>query len=1022
MTESVLKSIMRLYAIIGNIKRNYGSELVESDYTHAREITEAFLGQLVNPEQSQKYLQMFDFHYHNLERRGIKQNLKRISLFSVKTLLICEQINNHLSLTQKVFVLLQLFDILKKDNEDTSEAATNYINTVSGSFGVLPEESEALKSFVFSSFQQDAHNNSFLVITGEKYTSEFQHHLYRENMSGCILVFYLPSIQTYFFRHEGSDDWLYINGRSVIFNRIYILEKGTTIRCPKIQTIYYSDIVGNFLHAKSQNEIQLVGLNIEFNFKNSDNGIKKFNFEGKNGDLIGIMGGSGVGKSTFLSVMNGTLKPTSGRVLINGIDIYENNDEINGIIGYIPQDDFLVEELTVFDNLYFNARFSFDNYSETEIIETVDKLLKDLSLYDIRNLKVGSSLNKYISGGQRKRLNIALELLREPYLLFVDEPTSGLSSNDSEKVMELLKQQTYNGRLVIVNIHQPSSDIFKLFDKLLVMDKGGRPIYYGNAIESLSYFKTATQLVNSNESECIWCGNLNPEQVLHIIETIEVDEKGNLTGNRMVSPEDWYQLYLNSTDSSHNIQAISKPLPVSGFRLPNKFTQFVLYFLRNIKCKLTDRQYMLVNMLEAPVLAFILSFFTRYAGGPNGTYIFSENINIPVFIFMSIVVSLFLGMMGSAEEIISDAKLLKREGFLNLSRYSYLNSKVVFLFGLSAIQMFVYVIICHYILSIHGMLFTTWLMLFSVSCFANIMGLILSSGMRSVVAIYILIPLLLIPQLLLSGIIVHFDKLQSLLKSDTSVPIIGDVMASRWAYEAISVEQFKNNAYEVNFYEVEMDESNATYCTNYWIPELLNRAGACELYIDDNSKHDYLRSQLQLIGNEVKTLANFLSISGFDKIDSLKLGLFNTSLSKELTNYLKHCRTISSKLLSRAQDDKDIAIQKLQIKLGSHEKMLTFKEENYNNSLADQVLNKNEQDKIIESNGRLVRKFEPVFSFPESKVGRGHFYAPVKFLGNYSISTYWFNLMVLWLMSLCLYVLLFTNMLGRIVNYLQPKK
>ena len=1022
MTESVLKSIMRLYAIIGNIKRNYGSELDENDYSHAREITEAFLGQLVNPEQSQKYLQMFDFHYHNLERRGIKQNLKRISLFSVKTLLICEQINSHLNLTQKVFVLLQLFDILKKDNDEISEAATNFINTVSGSFGVLPEESDALRSFVFSSYEQEAHNNAFLVITGEKYTSEFQHHLYRENMSGCVLVFYLPRIQTYFFRHEGSDDWLYINGRSVLFNRIYLLEKGTTIRCPKIQTIYYSDIVGNFLHAKSQNEIQLVGLNIEFNFKNSDNGIKKFNFEGKNGDLIGIMGGSGVGKSTFLSVMNGTLKPTSGEVLINGIDIYENNDKINGIIGYIPQDDFLVEELTVFDNLYFNARFSYDNYSEEKIIETVDKLLKDLSLYDIRNLKVGSSLNKFISGGQRKRLNIALELLREPYILFVDEPTSGLSSNDSEKVMDLLKQQTYNGRLVIVNIHQPSSDIFKLFDKLLVMDKGGRTIYFGNAIESLSYFKTATQLVNSNESECIWCGNLNPEQVLQIIETIEVDEKGNLTGNRMVSPEEWYQLYLNSTDANQNVQPTVKPLPVTGFRLPNKITQFALYLLRNIKCKLTDRQYLLVNILEAPVLAFILSFFTKYSGGTNGTYLFSENVNIPVFIFMSIVVSLFLGMMGSAEEIISDAKLLKREGFLNLSRVSYLNSKVIYLFGLSAIQMIVYVIICHYILGINGMLFSSWLMLFSVSCFANIMGLILSAGMRSVVAIYILIPLLLIPQLLLSGIIVHFDKLQTWLKSDISVPAIGDVMASRWAYEAISVEQFKNNAYEIHFYDIEMDESNATYCTNYWIPELLNRTGACELYIDDSSKKTYLNNQLNLLGKEVITLANFLSVSNFDKVDSLKPGLYNLSISKELTNYLKHCRTISSKLLGRAQDSKDVVIRKMEKKYGSHENLVALKEKNYNNRLAEEVLNKNEQDKILESNGKLVRKYESVFSYPESRTGRGHFYAPVKILGSYEIDTYWFNLGVLWLMSLCLYLLLLTNVLGRIVNYLQPKK
>ena len=103
------------------------------------------------------------------------------------------------------------------------------------------------------------------------------------------------------------------------------------------------------------------------------------------------------------------------------------------------------------------------------------RVLMDIDLIGIKNLAVGDPINKYISGGQRKRLNIALELIREPSVLFADEPTSGLSSMDSEMVMLLLKEQTLKGRLVIVNIHQPSSDIYKLFDKLLIMDKGGYP-------------------------------------------------------------------------------------------------------------------------------------------------------------------------------------------------------------------------------------------------------------------------------------------------------------------------------------------------------------------------------------------------------------------------------------------------------------------------------------------------------------------------------------------------------------------
>ena len=204
------------------------------------------------------------------------------------------------------------------------------------------------------------------------------------------------------------------------------------------------------------------------------------------GQLIGILGGSGVGKSTLLNVLNGNYIPSSGKILINGFNLHIDKEKLQGIIGFVPQDDLLIEELSVFQNLYYNAKLCMANMPETELKRTVDKLLEDLDLYEIRNLTVGSPLNKFISGGQRKRLNIALELIREPMVLFVDEPTSGLSSMDSEMVMDLLKEQALKGKLVIVNIHQPSSEIYKMFDKLLILDRGGYMIYYGNPIDRKS--------------------------------------------------------------------------------------------------------------------------------------------------------------------------------------------------------------------------------------------------------------------------------------------------------------------------------------------------------------------------------------------------------------------------------------------------------------------------------------------------------------------------------------------------------
>jgi ABC-type multidrug transport system ATPase subunit len=1005
---------MRLFALIGNLRNSADNELDESDYQHTREVTEAYLGQLVNPEQTAKYIQIFDFHYRNLQRRKIVKTIKKVALFSVKTLLICEQINSRLSLQQKVFVFMQLFDILKNENKKIIDEAKDFISTIADSFGISAEEYNEIVFFVFNSGEEKKLNDHYMVISGVKNTNEFRHHLFRENMSGSLVVFYLESIQTYFFLHEDIDDWLYLNGKSVTFRRIYLLEKGAAIRCPKIQTIHYSDIVSNFQHIDVKNEVHLTALNLEYSFKNSDNGIKKFNFQGKSGQLIGIMGGSGVGKSTLLSILNGSIKPDSGRVLINGIDIYENKDKIKGVIGFIPQDDFLIEELTVYENLFFNAKFCFDGLSDLEIDSIVDKLLKDLDLYEIKELKVGTPLNKFISGGQRKRLNIALELLREPYILFVDEPTSGLSSTDSEKVIELLKQQTYKGKLVIINIHQPSSNIFKMIDSLLVLDKGGRPVYYGNAIDSLSYFKTATQSVNAEESECIWCGNLNPEQILEIIETNQINEKGFDTGKRLVSPEEWYQTYLNAIDANININPVSKPIPKTGFNLPGKIKQFGLFLYRNIKCKIADKQYLFINTLEAPALALILGSITKYRAGSE--YIFSENVNIPAFLFMSIVVALFLGMMGSAEEIIRDAKLLKREAFLNLSRASYINSKIIYLFFVSAVQMILYILISNYILEIKGMTLSYFLILFSTACFAGILGLNLSAGMRSVVAIYISIPLLLIPQLLLSGTMVKFDKLSTFIKSDVHVPFIGDIMASRWAYEAISVEQFANNYYESKFYNLEKAESDATYNTNYRIPELINRLSACEQYLGDPIKYNDLKKELDLIRPELKNIAEDLQISPFKDPYLLQAEYADTIVIQNALQYLRQIRSISSKMLNRAIDNKDAELAKLELKLGGHNNLVALKEKYHNYSLADQVLNKNETEKIIEVNNRLYRKYEPVFNIPVSKHGRADFYAPYKRIGNFLFETFWFNLAAIWFMTLCLYLTLQYNLLEKTIN------
>lgn len=289
--------------------------------------------------------------------------------------------------------------------------------------------------------------------------------------------------------------------------------------------------------------------------------------------------------------------------------------------------------MTVYENLLYTAKFCFANLSEKELREKVDNTLKDLGLSSIQHLKVGSPLNKTISGGQRKRLNIALELIREPSILLLDEPTSGLSSTDSEKVVYLLKEQTYKGKLVIVNIHQPSSDIYKLFNRLWILDTGGYPIFDGNPIDAPTEFKQAADYTDAFSSVCPTCGNINPELVLNIIDERILDSNGQLTTRRKKSPEDWHAIYRSKVGELDDIKEIA--LPESNQKKPSALKQFFIYLKRNVKAKLADRQFLAIALLEAPVLALIVARLSRYEGEDG--YTLFENINMISFLLWQLL-------------------------------------------------------------------------------------------------------------------------------------------------------------------------------------------------------------------------------------------------------------------------------------------------------------------------------------------------------------------------------------------------
>ena len=1051
MSERILKALMQLFALIAK---------VDGVNDNGRSVVENFLKQQLNAELVNQYLDLFEEYlekHHKISKRKEGKERKRTSVNSVKVLRICTQINEELQQKQKIVVLIRLLEFTFSGNYSDQEI--EFVTTVAETFNISGDEFRESMAFVVSNDDKIPDNENFLIIHKEDVASyKKAKEINTPLLEGAVKILRLEESGNYIAKYCGEEA-IYINGQVIENNRVYFLAHGSSIRSKKLNPIYFSDISSKYRTQEETQRIDFIVNKLEYKFPAGNTGLHELNLADNSGNLIGIMGASGAGKSTLLSLLNGTLTPTSGSVKINNIDIHHQKEDLEGVIGHISQDDLLIEDLTVFENLFYNTKLCYDGLSEKTIVKKAIEMLKSLGLHEIKDLKVGSPLNKKISGGQRKRLNIALELIREPQVLFVDEPTSGLSSRDSENIMDLLKELALKGKLVFVVIHQPSSDIFKMFDNLMILDTGGFPIYYGNPVESVIYFKKAINHVSANESECHHCGNVNPEQIFNIIETKVVDEYGNITEERRIPPKTWNEVYREKIDNK-DLKVKSVEMPKGNYKIPKKINQFKVFFIRDILSKIANTQYMLINFLEGPFLAFILSYLVKFystESGPDARYLFRYNENITAYLFMSVVVALFMGLTVSAEEIISDRKILKRETFLNLSRFSYLSSKTAIMIIISAIQTISYILIGNLILGIEGMFLDYWLVLFSCSLFANMLGLNISSAFNSVVTIYILIPILLIPQLLLSGVIVKFDKLNPTLSSQTVVPIAGEMMASRWAFEALAVNQFKENAFERDYYHYDKAMSIANYKKNFWVSSMKTNLTMAIKYRQPLKEKDEERAakrkidfqeKINLVINEIENEVTYLSNlhKQFKQVKSeeIKTALeknlnanqrssvlkivaqsqqklkntesFNSLTAKEINNTLQIIKDFYIKMYNVFARLKNKKIAYIRSQENGKKNFIDKRDTYQNENLTDLVKNKNEMNKIIEFDGQLVQKSDPIYR--DAKGFRAHFFAPSKQFLGYSLDTFWMNVFVILGMAFTLFVLLYFNVLKRTLDWI----
>ncbi len=572
-------------------------------------------------------------------------------------------------------------------------------------------------------------------------------------------------------------------------------------------------------------------------FGSGDIGLEGISFNVVRGELVCVMGASGSGKSTLLKVLAGQLEPTSGQVLLNNQPLYPNLDQLKRYISYIPQEDAFDEHLTIGENLQFAAAIRSPHLSRRDRTRRLEGKLVELGLSERRDAVVGTAVRKMLSGGERKRLNIGLDMIGSADIYLFDEPTSGLSSKDSEHVLEIIRSMAHN-KIIIVTIHQPSSKLFQMFHKAILLDKGGRMVFFGTPTEMLRYFAEAEHQhqFGADLGACPSCGTTRPEFIFDVLETplrdlsgdiiYEENNRGQLVPSRRYAPEFWRDKY----EAFRLIQDVKQvslrkepvaPLPSVPvqkkkrvpFRWHDEWTQLRTLLKRAFISKLRNRGNLVITIGVAPVLAFLIASLLRYSD--SGTYDFASAYHIPTFLFLTLIVAMFLGLTNSADDIIRDRVVLQRERNLNVRLPYYVFAKTVSLGVFALVQCILFVLIGNYILEIRGMFWIYLGIVFMTAMGGVALGLVISSLVSDPKTAANIVPLVLIPQIIMGGALIKYEDMNRNLAlvytftrwfsehpnkeqnkkmdSKLQVPFICEFIGMRWSYEEMIVAQAKLN-------------------------------------------------------------------------------------------------------------------------------------------------------------------------------------------------------------------------------------
>jgi ABC-type multidrug transport system ATPase subunit len=494
------------------------------------------------------------------------------------------------------------------------------------------------------------------------------------------------------------------------------------------------------------------------------------------GELVAIMGPSGAGKTTLLRTLNGYTPPAAGEVLYNGKDLYAHYRQLSGRLGYVPQDDILHYELTVRQVLAYGARLRLPSTCRAAVLnERLAEVARQLGLKGTEDVFIGSPGQRGISGGQRKRVNLALELLTDPLVLFLDEPTSGLSSEEALSVMRLLRELADSGKTVILTLHQPSLEAFRLLDNLALLSSDansvqpGKLVYYGPAYpDAIRFFTGRPQ----TETEAV------------------ADANAMLRGLAARKTEEWVKAYAGSDYQREYVIERGKrqplpPLPTANGKAPGALAQWWALVRRSLAIKRRSTLNMAVLFAQAPLIAalIVLVYGKQASAAVHENNWVDVATSVAVALFLQVLAALWFGCSNAVREIVSEWAVYQRERMVGLNLASYLAAKLTVLGGLCVVQCAALLGVVHWGCSLKA----PWQPLFGflvLSALVGVaLGLLISAIARNSSAAVSLLPLMLLLMVVLGG------ALQPVHRMTRAAQVVSSVVPSRWAFEGMLLEE-----------------------------------------------------------------------------------------------------------------------------------------------------------------------------------------------------------------------------------------